>query len=57
MELTVIFDLIIDVIVFFQDTFDSLKVTIFDKSISFVDIICVALVYKLINFIIHGDDD
>lgn len=57
MDLTEIFDLIIDIVVIFEDTFNDLRITIFDKSLSFVDIICVAAVYALINYIVYGKED
>lgn len=57
MDLTEIFDLIIDIIVFVEDVFNDLRITIFDKNISFVDIFSVIFVYQLINYIVHGKDD
>lgn len=57
MDLTEIFDLIIDIVVIFEDFFNDLRITIFDKSLSFVDIICVVAVYSLINYIVYGKDE
>lgn len=57
MDLTEIFDLIIDIVVIFEDFFNDLRITIFDKSLSFVDIVCVAAVYTLINYIVYGKED
>ena len=53
MDITGIFDLIIDIVVIIEDFFNDLRITIFDKSLSFVDIICVVAVYQLINYIVH----
>jgi len=57
MDLTEIFDLIIDIVVIIEDFFNDLRITIFDKNLSFIDIVCVAAVYSLINYIVYGEED
>lgn len=57
MDLTDIFDLIVDFIVILEDCFNDLRITIFDKTISFVDIFAVVVVYQLINYIVYGKGD
>lgn len=57
MDLTEVFDLFIDVVVLMEDTFNDLRITIFNKTLSFVDIVSVVLVYQLINYVVYGKDD
>ena len=54
MDLTEIFDLVINLVVILEDCFNDLRVTIFDKTLSFVDIVSVVAVYALINYIVYG---
>lgn len=57
MDLTEVFDLFIDAVAFIEEIFDDFRFTIFDKTISFVDIVCVVFVYQLINYVVYGKDD
>lgn len=57
MDLTVVFDLVVDIINIFKNFFDSLGLTLFNKSISFVDILCILLLAQFILYIMHGDDE